>query len=237
MQFKVFGTGMHRRDLLKLLPSVPAAALMGCSISESNGVTTVTLNVSEVDSYCQAIVTGAKAVLGLSPVAGALGTASVATITAALTVFAAAVTAWDKSSGGSETFTLDSSSWSSVGSTLISDAEKLATDLEGIPAAIESSVSTSIYTEASTAIAGATTALAFLKALFSTFVSAVSVSRVGARPLMTRVQAFHAVGMTVPTWAASLDAADEGLPLGASRARLVRVTSGGQVLFTGGAAR
>ncbi len=238
-QITLPGHGWTRRKLLAAFPTLSAVAVAGCTITEnSDGTTTVVVNTSEVDSYTSAIVTASATILSIAAVSSAIGAPLVAEITTAATTLKTAVSAWDKASGGSETFTVNSTSWATVGKTVIADAQTLAADLAGVPAAIESSVSSSVYSTVNTVVLGAQSALSFLEALFSSFVSVTaSVRRMGAgEPKLSRVQTFRAVGLGVPVWAPALDAADAGLPLGAPRSRLVRVT-GGQVLFTGGAGR
>lgn len=122
---------LTRRFLLSTVtPAIAAAALVGCTTTTVNGVTTVTLNVAQVNGWAQAVLNSIALVAGLT---GVVGTPVAATIMALEPVVSADLTAFDTATNGSLVLTFDSTSPSKVASSLLQDAQ---TVLSAVVAAV-----------------------------------------------------------------------------------------------------
>lgn len=184
-----------RRALLAAFSAmVPAAALMGCTTStDTNGNTTVTINVAEVDGYAKVGISAVATILSVAPVASVLGASTVASINAASAALTAALAAFDNACNGKLTFTLDDSSIVAAAKSIISDLSTLVDKLKASASSLTGKIGTNDLANVNTAINAATTALALSETLLG-YVSA----NPGMR--MTRPEMFKAVGLPIPVW-------------------------------------
>jgi len=103
---------------------IPAFGLVGCTTSKNGNVTTVTINVAEVDAYAQA---AGKGLALFADVAGpAIGPAATEIVNAADTAITVAAANFDKAVAGSLTVTVDSTSLATLVSSVSAAAGKVA---------------------------------------------------------------------------------------------------------------
>ena len=129
---------LTRRTLIASVPGIAAAgALAGCAVSQNGPVTTVTLDVAKMNAWGQALVNGAELVAVLP---GFTGTPPALAILAIGPVIAADMTAFNKATEGSLTFTYDKTSPATQVTSIVDDAQKLVSAVTGsvsqIPAAV-----------------------------------------------------------------------------------------------------
>ena len=166
-----------RRNFLKAAAGIAGVtALAGCTVTKNGSVTTVTLNTQEVLDYGQSILSFAKAGVGITFVASALGASGIAIADAAISTLDTALTAFNKAADGKATVTFDDSSVKSAFESIVDSAETI----NGyIVATITATVSDSDVVEKAKVAANAAAGLiSILKALVSTFSSATA-PRVG----------------------------------------------------------
>jgi len=117
---------VSRRNLLRSAVLVaPAGLLAGCAITSGNDVTTVTLDLATIDDYATAAENAATLLLGFAPIAGALGTAGVATATALIAAIKTGISALDSEYAGQATFSFSTASVPAALSTLQADITNL----------------------------------------------------------------------------------------------------------------
>jgi hypothetical protein len=159
---------LSRRTLVSSIPGIAAAGLLAaCTKTTGNGVTTITLNVNAMNSWGQAIVNGAELVGGLP---GIVGTPAGLAVMALAPVISADMAAFVGATGGSMTFTFDTTSPATVVTSIANDAQKL---LAAVVAAIPQ-VPANIA-------ASANEYLAAIKTIVSTIQAAIAVTA-GAAP-------------------------------------------------------
>lgn len=180
---------LSRRALLRSSALVPvAAALAACgAVTETttNGVTTVTVNVAQIDAWGRAFANGAKLIAGLP---GLSGTATGLGISAVAAVVEADLAAFDKASGGSVSLAFNSTSVPAAVASLLADGKTLATDAAG-----------ALGNVASTAVQTAQTYIIAVETVVSLFQAAVGSIAVGAAvggTRMSEAQALTALGVS-----------------------------------------
>ena len=116
---------LSRRTLVSAIPGIAAAGVLAaCTKTTSNGVTTITLNVNAMNSWGQALVNGAELVGGLP---GIVGTPAGLAVMAIGPIISADMAAFVGATGGSLTFTFDSTTPAAAVTSISSDAQKLLT--------------------------------------------------------------------------------------------------------------
>lgn len=162
-----------RRGFLKAAAGIAGiTALAGCTVTKNGSVTTVTLNTQEVLDYGQSILSFAKAGVGITFVASALGASGIAIADAAISALDTALTAFNKAADGKATVTFDDSSVKSAFESIVDSAETIN---NYIVATITATVSDStVVSEAKVAANAAAGLISILKALVSTFSSATA---------------------------------------------------------------
>jgi hypothetical protein len=156
---------MNRRAILRASALVPVtAALAACGIFTStttNDVTTVTVNVSDLNAWGTAIINAATLVSGLPGISTTTQGAGIAAISKAATAALAAV---DVAAGTSQTFTFNSGSVPASITSLLSDGTTLLADAQAAAGGV---TGTSVQT-AQTYIEALTTIVALFQAAVST---------------------------------------------------------------------
>ena len=167
----------RRAMLTSVAFPMATVALGGCSLFSSktvNGVTTITVNLNQLDSWGQAI---ANAGTMLAPIVPSVGPA----IMAVVKVVAADIAAIDKDTGGTATLTFDATSIPAAISSLLADGQTiLKTATAALPAEITSE---------------ARTILGALQTIVSLFAAALG-SMGAVKPAMTETQALAALRVT-----------------------------------------
>lgn len=164
---------MLRRKFLSTTAIAAAGLVAACTTSTVNGVTTVTLNTAQVNSWAQAFLNGAQLVANLP---GIMGTPLGLTIAGIAPVISADVSAFNTATGGSLVLTYDRTSPVKAVDSLLADGHTLLTDaltaIPQVPATIAADAQT--YLQALKTIVslfeaalGGTTAAAVAKAPMS----------------------------------------------------------------------
>lgn len=177
----------------EFLAATSALTLGACTVTENGNVTTVTLNVAQVDAYAKVAASGVTTVLSIAAVASVIGAPAVAIINTAVAALTAAIAQFDTASGGSVNVTYDSTSVKTAFDTVLADFGTVLTDVQNSVSSLSGKIGTADLANVTTAVSAMQTGLNLLKALVAT-VSAPA-------PAMTETQMFSAVHMTVvKTW-------------------------------------
>jgi hypothetical protein len=172
----------RRGALLSASAIIPAALLAGCGLITSNttnGVTTITINVADLDNWGNAIVNAASL---LAPFVGPIG----ATILEVGTVAKADLTAADVAAGGSLSLSFNSTSAPAAVSSLLADGQKIVST---VGSAVTTGAVTQLVAEAQTYLTAAET----IVSVFSAALGLASASL--AVPKMTETAALAALGV------------------------------------------
>lgn len=181
-----------RRSFLRSAALVGAMALTACTVTTTNGVTTITLDVTKVKNYGQAGLNAAATVTSFLSSFPALAPYALA-ITAAETALSGALSAFSSAAGSTLTISYNDATWKTRVDSILSDLDTLA-------AAIESALSGSGAALSSSVLSNARTAYNALATLISVFKALLGVSDakapVGSRMHLTRDMVL--VGAPVP---------------------------------------
>ena len=171
---------MNRSTRRAVLVLLPAAALSACGLittTTTNGVTTITVNVAQLNNWGQAILNAGTM---LAPLIPGVGPA----VMAILNLVSSDLAAVNKTAGGSVSLTFDSTSVPAALTSLLADGQKLiGTVSPALPAA-----ASSVATEAQTVVNALQTVVSVLAATLGS-VAAV-------KPVMTEAQALQVLGVT-----------------------------------------
>lgn len=162
-----------------------ATALNGCGAITSNttgGVTTLTVNVTQLNAWGQAFASGAKLIAGLPGIAG---TAAGIAILAVATAVGTDLAAFNKVAGGSVSLSFNSTSIPAAVQSLANDGQTLLADASG-----------ALVNVATTAMTNAQTYINAVQTIVSLFQAELSAAPVGA--------ALKATSMTEATALATL---------------------------------
>jgi hypothetical protein len=170
----------HRRWVL--FAAAATAALSGCgaiSTTTTGGVTTLTINVAQLNAWGQAFSNGAKLISGLP---GILGTPAGLAIFAITTAAASDLAAFNVAAGGSVSLKFDRTSIPAAVQSLANDGQTLLTDSVG-----------ALGNVATTAMTTAQTYVSAVQALVSLFQAALGVAPVAAMRGATPMSEAHAL--------------------------------------------
>jgi hypothetical protein len=162
----------HPTRRIALLSAASLLALAGCSAVTStttNGVTTITVNVADVDAWGQAFLNASGLILALPGIAALpVGAA----ISAVLAVIKTDLAAFDTASGGNVTLTFNATSVPAAIQSVLADGKTLLSDAAGVPGAVTATVqaTASEYVQA-------------LETVVSTFAAAIGQITAGASPM------------------------------------------------------
>ncbi|GAB3588401.1 hypothetical protein [Acetobacter peroxydans] len=183
---------LSRRSFLRSAALVGATALTACTVTTTNGVTTITLDVTKVKNYGQAGLNAAATVTSFLSSFPALAPYALA-ITAAETALSGALSAFSSAAGSTLTISYNDATWKTRVDSILSDLDTLA-------AAIESALSGSGAALSSSVLSNARTAYNALATLISVFKALLGVpdakAPVGTRTRLTRDMVL--VGAPVP---------------------------------------
>lgn len=144
---------------------VAAAALAACSSTKSGTTTTITLNVSEVVDYGNAVLSFASTAINVSFVASAMGTANLALANTVITSLKSALTAFSTAAGSSTSVSYDSASVKTAFDSILADVKKVDTLIIAVITGTATNLSSSVVSEAKTAAGAAETLIDLLKAM------------------------------------------------------------------------
>ncbi|MGE4522647.1 MAG: hypothetical protein AB7D19_09215 [Acetobacter sp.] len=183
---------LSRRSFLRSAALVGATALTACTVTATNGVTTITLDVTKVKNYGQAGLNAAATVTSFLSSFPALAPYALA-ITAAEAALSGALSAFSSAAGSTLTISYNDTTWKTRVDSILSDLDTLA-------AAIESALAGSGAVLSSSVLSNARTAYNALATLISVFKALLGVSDakapVGSRMYLTRDMVL--VGAPVP---------------------------------------
>ena len=188
-----------RRSLLltTALVVIGVPLTMAGTCTTTNGVTTVTINVAEVNAFAQAAANGVAMVEGDPVILAAITAAAPAVpqlLLLAVNGLAAATAAWNTATGGKATVTYDGTTITSAFDTLTGDVEKISTQLGAAASAVPNAGNLVLEKTTTTVVDVANavkTALSFLQAI----VAAVG-APMAALPPMNKAQMFSVLHVT-----------------------------------------
>ncbi|MCH4094644.1 MAG: hypothetical protein LKE96_10180 [Acetobacter peroxydans] len=155
---------LSRRSFLRSATLVGATALTACTVTTTNGVTTITLDVTKVKNYGQAGLNAAATVTSFLSSFPALAPYALA-ITAAETALSGALSAFSSAAGSTLTISYNDASWKTRVDSILSDLDTLAAAIESALAGSGSVLSSSVLSNARTAYNALATLISVFKAL------------------------------------------------------------------------
>ncbi|MFT8587381.1 hypothetical protein [Acetobacter papayae] len=180
---------LSRRALLRSSVLAGMAMLAACTVTTTNGVTTITLDVTKVKNYGQAGLNAAATVTSFLSTFPAMAPYALA-ITAAETALSGALSAFSSAAGSTLTISYDDASWKTRVDSILTDLDTLAAAIESAIAGSGSTLSTSVIADAKTAY----NALATIISVFKALLGVSSAVRNGPTS-MTEAQALAALGV------------------------------------------
>lgn len=178
-----------RRGFLGALAAGSALGVLGaCTVTKNGSVTTITVDVAKVKAYGQAGLNAVSTILSIAAVASAIGAPAVSVINIASAALDASLTAFASAAGSSVTVSYDNATMKTRINSVLADLQTVASDLEAGLTGASSKVSSSVLSDA-------TTALSALKTLVSVFEGVLGIVSL-ADPAMTEAQALRVLGVT-----------------------------------------
>ncbi|MBB3884968.1 hypothetical protein, partial [Acetobacter oeni] len=181
-------TTFSRRNFLRNATALAGiAGLAACTATTTNGVTTITLNVTKVKDYGQAGLNAAATVAGFLAAYPALAPYMTA-ITAAEVALSGALSAFSDAAGTTLTISYDDATWKTRVDSILSDLNTVDTAIAAGISGGGSKLSSAVQTDAQTALSA-------LKTIISVFEGLIGVSgaRAATIPTMTEAQALAAL--------------------------------------------
>ncbi len=155
---------LSRRSFLRSAALVGATALTACTVTTTNGVTTITLDVTKVKNYGQAGLNAAATVTSFLSSFPALAPYALA-ITAAETALSGALSAFSSAAGSTLTISYHDATWKTRVDSILSDLDTLAAAIESALAGSGAVLSSSVLSNARTAYNALATLISVFKAL------------------------------------------------------------------------
>lgn len=183
---------LSRRSLLRNTSLAGMAMLAACTVTTTNGVTTITLDVTKVKNYGQAGLNAAATVTSFLSTFPAMAPYALA-ITAAETALSGALSAFSSAAGSTLTISYNDASWKTRVDSILSDLDTLAAAIESAIAGSGSVLSSSVLSNARTAYNALATLISVFKALLGV---SDAKAPVGTRTHLTRDMVL--VGAPVP---------------------------------------
>lgn len=178
----------RRTTLLRTAAILPVAALAACGVFTStttNGVTTITINVAQVNAWGAAFINAAALVSGLPGIAGTPAGLAIVAVGAVAKTDLAAFTA---TAGASVSLTFDKTSAPAAIQSLLTDGQTLLTDAQGALGSV-----------APASLGSAQTYVAAIQTIVSLFTAAMGVSastaKVSATAPMSEANALASLGV------------------------------------------
>ncbi|MFT9440830.1 MAG: hypothetical protein ABF593_03600 [Acetobacter papayae] len=186
----------RRRFLGRMAMSAGALALVavteGCTVTTTNGVTTITLDVTKVKNYGQAGLNAAATITSFLSSFPTMAPYALA-ITAAETALSGALSAFSAAAGSTLTINYNDASWETRVNSILTDMDTLAAAIESAIAGSGSTLSASVIADAKTAYNALNTVISVFKALLGV---SDAKAPVGTRMHLTRDMVL--VGAPVP---------------------------------------
>lgn len=180
---------LSRRNFLRSsVLGVGAIGLAACTTSTTNGVTTITLNVTKVKDYGQAGLNAAATVASFLAAYPALSP-YMAAITVADTALSGALTAFSDAAGSTLTISYNDTNWKTRVDSILADIEQVGNSIEAAISGAGTSLSASVLADAKTA----SSALDTIISVFRGLLGVSSTAR--ATPSMTEAQALAVLGV------------------------------------------
>lgn len=142
---------MNRRSLLRASAlAVPALGLAGCAslftVTTTDGVTTLTVNLAKLAQYATALKNGVTTLFSVPAIAAALGAATVALVTTAVGDLAAQVTALSAADKGATSLVFTTTSVPAALTAFQTDAVTIASNTAIVFTTLGSTVGADIMT-------------------------------------------------------------------------------------------
>ncbi|MBS0988058.1 hypothetical protein JK182_05120 [Acetobacter okinawensis] len=157
-------TSLSRRSLLRSSGLAGIALLAACTVATTNGVTTITLDVTKVKNYGQAGLNAAATVTSFLSTFPAMAPYALA-ITAAETALSGALSAFSSAAGSTLTISYNDTSWKTRVDSILTDLDTLGGAIESVISGSGSTLSTSVIADAKTAYNALATVISVFKAL------------------------------------------------------------------------
>ena len=155
---------ISRRNLLRTTGMAGMVALAACAVTTTNGVTTITLDVTKVKNYGQAGLNAAATVTSFLSSFPALAPYALA-IKAAETALSGALSAFSSAAGSTLTISYNDASWKTRVDSILSDLDTLAAAIARAISGSGSMLSASVVADAKTAYNALNTVISVFKAL------------------------------------------------------------------------
>ena len=182
---------VSRRSLLRGLAAGSAlAGLAACSVSKNGGVTTITLNVTDIKNYGQAGLNAVATVLSVAAIASAIGTPAVTAIEAGSAALSAALSAFSSAAGSTLTITYDNTNWKTRVDSILSDLETVAKDLAAGITGASTKITSAVLSNANTILSALNTVVS----AFQAPLGSVAARSLEEQP-MTTAQALNILGV------------------------------------------
>lgn len=157
-------TSLSRRSLLRSSGLAGIALLAACTVATTNGVTTITLDVTKVKNYGQAGLNAAATVTSFLSTFPAMAPYALA-ITAAETALSGALSSFSSAAGSTLTISYNDASWKTRVDSILTDLDELATAITSAISGSGSVMSTTVIADAKTADNALATVISVFKAL------------------------------------------------------------------------
>lgn len=137
---------IFRRHLLSAVPLLSAVALLGCSNTTVNGVTTLTINLTTLQAYAAAVKNGVATLSSIPVISTALGSAKIVMINAVVADMAAQVAALNTANNGVATLTFTATSVPAALAAFAADAKAIMADLVVVATSSSGSLAANVVT-------------------------------------------------------------------------------------------
>lgn len=132
---------LSRRYLLNLFSAaVPAAVLVSCTSTTTNGVTTETINLATVNAYATAIENGANTLLAIPLISAAMGPSAVSIVSTATKGVASAISTLNTVYKGQISFSFTVANTPAALDALVTDANQINGAVSAITASAGSEI-------------------------------------------------------------------------------------------------
>lgn len=187
---------ISRRNFMRTSAlGLSAAALAACTAATTNGVTTITLNVTKVKNYGQAGLNAAATVTSYLSSFPTLAPYALA-ITAAAKALSVALGAFSTAAGSTLTITYNDATWKTRVDSILTDLDTLAAAIESAIAGSGSILSASVIADARTADNALATVISVFKALLGVSDARAPIGHVFTRDMLLVGAPVPRTGMT-----------------------------------------
>ena len=181
-----------RRGVLKGIAALAGAgAVAACTSVTKNGVTTISLNVAEIDNYAQAGLSAEQMIMSIAPIAALIPAPIATAITTDTKILVGALDSFKAATKGLLTVDYDNTDWNTRVNSVLSSIQTVESDLVAALKSVDGKVSVAFTIDANTALSALSTLIAFFKA---------EIGYLGAEKdaKMSKDQAFKILGIKAP---------------------------------------